>query len=206
MTAPTSATSKVYVVSSTGGSPRLLFPEGNGPQDCPYWSPDGRRVAFSRAPWDSHSSQPGGHGNLPGIIYILDLATRHVSTLAGSEGFFGPHWSPDGHLIEAESDDAPRLKIFDLETQRAWVLGAGMVAGWHAWSRDGRFIYFLSVDYPGIFRIPAQGGKPEMVVDLKGFLSTGIAGWYFTLDPTDAPLLLRFIPNDDLYALTFEKK
>jgi hypothetical protein len=45
-----------------------------------------------------------------------------------------------------------------------------------------------------------------MVVDLKGFLLTGTYGSYFTLDPTDAPLLLRFNGSDDLFALTVEKK
>ena len=60
--------------------------------------------------------------------------------------------------------------------------------------------------HPGVFRIPVQGGKPEMVVDLKGFRSTGLFGGYFRLDPTDAPLLLRFNGSDDLYALTLEKK
>jgi Tol biopolymer transport system component len=199
MNVSTSAPSKVYVVSSEGGSPRLLFPEGNGAQDFPYWSPDGREVAFSRA--------PDRRGHLPGMIYILDLATHHVRTLAGSEGFFAPRWSADGRFIEAESDDAHRLKIFDVVTQRAWVLGTEMEADWHAWSRDGRFIYFLSVEgNPGIFRIPAQGGKPEMVVDLKGFRSTGTFAWYFTLDPTDTPLMLHFNGHDDLYALTFETK
>lgn len=113
----------------------------------------------------------------------------------------------DGRFIEAESDNALSLKIFDLVTQRAWVLDTGMQAEWHTWSRDGRFIYFLSVPgHPGVFRIPAQGGKPEMVVDLKGFLSTGIADYYFTLDPTNAPLLLHFNGSDDLYSLTLEKK
>jgi hypothetical protein len=60
-----------------------------------------------------------------------------------------------------------------------------MAAEWHAWSTDGRFIYFLSIEgCPSIFRIPAQGGKPEMMVDLKGFLSTGTYEYYFTLDPS----------------------
>jgi hypothetical protein len=30
-------------------------------------------------------------------------------------------------------------------------------------------MYFVSLEsHPGVFRIPAQGGKPEIVVDLKG--------------------------------------
>ena len=45
-----------------------------------------------------------------------------------------------------------------------------------------------------------------MVVDLKGFVQTGIAGFYFTLDKTDAPLLLHFNGSDDLYALALEDK
>jgi DNA-binding winged helix-turn-helix (wHTH) protein/Tol biopolymer transport system component len=206
MTAPTDGPSKAYVVSSAGGSPRLLFAEDKGAQDDPNWSPDGRRIAFSRTP-DIRLPQPDVHGNLPGIVYILDLATHQVSTLPGSEGFFSPRWSPDGRFIEAESDNGRSLKIFDLVTQRAWVLETGKQAKWHTWSRDGRFIYFQSVqDHPGVFRIPVQGGKPEMVVDLKDFLSTGIGGSYFTLDPTDAPLLLHFNGSDDLYALTLEEK
>jgi Tol biopolymer transport system component len=62
--------SEAYIVSSSGGTPRLLLPEDKGAQDAPNWSPDGRRIAFSRGP----------DRNVPGPIYILDLATHHVST------------------------------------------------------------------------------------------------------------------------------
>ena len=43
-----------------------------------------------------------------------------------------------------------------------------------------------------------------MIVDLKDFLQTGFIGFYFTLDPTDAPLLLHFNGSDELCALTLE--
>ena len=36
-----------YVVASEGGSPRKIFPEDNGTQAFPYWSPDGHKLAFN---------------------------------------------------------------------------------------------------------------------------------------------------------------
>jgi DNA-binding winged helix-turn-helix (wHTH) protein/Tol biopolymer transport system component len=207
MTWPFEDLPKVYILPSAGGSPRLLYPEDKGAEDNPNWSPDGQKIAFSRQP-DVRLSQRGFHGNTRGIIFILDVATHQVSTLPGSEGFWGPMWSPDGRFLESRSDDELSIKVFDFTTQRAWVLQIVDKADWNAWSRDGRFIYFISMmkGHPGVFRIPVQGGKPEMVVDLKGFRGTGLFTGYFGLDPTDAPLMLRFNGSEDLYALTLEKK
>jgi Tol biopolymer transport system component len=207
MTQPVEGLSKVYIVPSAGGSPRLLFPEDKGVEDNPDWSPDGRKIAFSRQP-DVRLAQRGYRGNTRGIIFILDVATHQVSTLPGSEGFWGPQWSPDGRFLESKSDDALSIKVLDFTTQRTWVLQIGTRAEWVAWSRDGRFIYFESIreGHPGVFRTPVQGSKPEMVVDLKGFRETGLFGGYFRLDPMDAPLKLRFNGSDDLYALTLERK
>ena len=205
MTESPDGPSRAYVVSSAGGTPRLLFAEDKEAQDDPNWSPDGRRIAFSHM--RDPRVPPDVHGSLPSVIYLLDLASHQISTLSGSEGFFSPRWSPDGRFIEAVSDDGLSLKIFDLVTQRAWVVETGTQSDWQTWSRDGRFIYFESPQgHPGVFRVPARGGNREMVVDLKDFLSTGIGGSYFTLDPTDAPLLLHFNGSDDLYALTLKVK
>jgi hypothetical protein len=72
-------------------------------------------------------------------------------------------------------------------------------------SRDGRFIYFLSGGQdPGVFRIPVTGGREERIVDLMGFHLTGFFGESMSLDPTDAPLVLRDVGTDDIYALTLE--
>jgi eukaryotic-like serine/threonine-protein kinase len=192
---PGGGQSEAYIVSSSGGTPRLLLPEDKGSQNAPNWSPDGRRIAFSRGP----------DRNVPGMIYILDLATHHVSTLPGSEGFSSPQWSPDRRFIEVQADDALSLKIFDLVTQQAWVLQIGREAIWHVWSRDSRFIFFVSLHgNPGVFRIPLKGGMPELVIDLKDFRYSG--GPWMALDTTDAPLMLRSSAIDDIYALTLEKK
>ena len=42
-------------------------------------------------------------------------------------------------------------------------------------------------------------------MDLKGWHDAGWFGRYIGLDPTDAPLLLRDIGTEDIYALTLEK-
>ena len=59
---------------------------------------------------------------------------------------------------------------------------------------------------PGVYRIPATGGKEERVVDLKDAPFTGSFGLWLGLDPTDAPLLLRDRGTTDIYALTLERK
>jgi hypothetical protein len=54
--------------------------------------------------------------------------------------------------------------------------------------------------------VSAPGGEPERVVDLKDWNMTGEEGPWMGLDPVDAPVLLRGIGGDDIYALTLEKK
>jgi hypothetical protein len=49
-------------------------------------------------------------------------------------------------------------------------------------------------------------GNPERIVDLKDVRTTGYYGLWLVLDPTDAPLLLRDVGTDDIYALTLEQK
>ena len=75
------------------------------------------------------------------------------------------------------------------------------------WSRDSKYIYFRRpTGDRGVFRIPVSGGKEERIVDLKDWHDAGWAGRYMGLDPTDAPLMLRDIGSDDIYALTLEHK
>ena len=93
-----------YIVSSMGGTPRLLLPEEEkGAEDDPNWSPDGRKIAFS--------NKQSVRSVQPGAIRILDLASHQVSALPGSEGFWNPRWSPNGRFIAAESDDAPMQDV-----------------------------------------------------------------------------------------------
>lgn len=98
------------------------------------------------------------------------------------------------------------MKVFDFETQR-WSVLRERDTGYPTWSRDGQFIYFLSLEGdPGVYRVLVSGGKADRVVDLKGFRHTGVFTYWMGLDPDDAPLLLRDVGIDDIYALTLEEK
>jgi eukaryotic-like serine/threonine-protein kinase len=77
-----------------------------------------------------------------------------------------------------------------------------------SFSHDSRYIYFLRFGHDqGVFRIPVNGAKKEeRIVDMTNWHITGFMGFSMTLDPTDAPLVLRDTGRDDIYALTLEEK
>ena len=189
--------SEIHVVSSEGGGLRRLLPGSPDPQFDPNWSPDGRKIVFSTG---------SGGGVDQGDIRILDLRSHEITTLPGSKSLFSPRWSPDGKFIAALSFDSRSLRIFNIESRQWSVRYVGGV-GWPAWSRDSQFVYFAGIqDHPTVSRVSVSGKGPELVVDLKDFHSTGLFGLWLGLDPTDAPLLLRDIGSDDIYALTLEVK
>ena len=184
----------MYSMPSQGGKPTRVLPEDSGLQDDPGWSPDGSKVVYFARPETD--------------IRILDVASHHVTSLPESAGLFSPRWSPDGKSIAALTTDNLALKIFDLATQRwSTLLKREGSIGFPNWSHDGRYVYILYLnDEPGIYRIPATGGEAARVVDLTGFHHTGTVTYWFGLDPTDAPLLLRDAGTEDIYALTLETK
>jgi DNA-binding winged helix-turn-helix (wHTH) protein/Tol biopolymer transport system component len=184
-----------YIVSADGGSPERLLPEGHG-WAASTWSPDGHKIAGTSV------SADGKHS-----IGIFDLATRQIMSVPGSYELVAPRWSPDGQYLAAANWGSERLKIFSFETQQ-WseILNKGPIDSTE-WSSDGRFIYFRRVNGdPGAFRISIKGGVPEKIADLKDWQDAGWLGVYMGLDPTDAPLMIRDIGSEDIYALTLDSK
>ena len=184
-----------YIVSSDGGSPRRFLPEGEDFDAC-TWSPDGHKIAGDSTSIDGKLS-----------LRILDLDTRQGTDVPGSDGLFLPRWSPDGRYLAAANFDGDHLKIFDLKTQQWSELPQKGFVDSPEWSADGRFIYFRrrSGDR-GVFRINIQGGAAEKIADLTDWRDAGWHGSYMGLDPTDAPLMLRDIGSEDIYALSLEAK
>jgi Tol biopolymer transport system component len=105
---------KIFLISAQGGAPEELLPENVSEIDA-TWSPDGTQVAFGRLSSMSTAAN---------VIQVVDLKTRHVSKLAGSEGLFSPRWSPDGRYMSATVPEGSRkLMLYDFRTQQNGLTG-----------------------------------------------------------------------------------
>ncbi len=186
-----------YILSADGGSPRkILFKNGRQSSDLLTWSPDGHRMV---------GASMGTEGRM--VLRILNLDTRGETTIPGSDGLYAPRWSPDGGYVVASTISTQHLKIFDFKAQKWSELPNNGSVESPEWSANGQFIYFKrAIGDRGIFRIRIHGGAEEKIADLKDFHDAGWFGDYMGLDPTDAPLLLRDIGSNDIYALTLEQK
>jgi serine/threonine protein kinase len=191
----------LYVISAHGGTPKRILPEDNGPQSDGNWSPDGKKVLYQPC---NFSRSSGAQGKAE--FRILDLASRTITTVPGSEGMYWPRWSPDGRSIAGVTRNTYYLRVFDLKS-RQWKTLENAWSDSPTWGQDSKYIYFiLWLDNPGVFRIPASGGNAERIIDLKDFRDTGWFEDWMGLDPTDTPILLKDKGSDDIYALTLERK
>ncbi|PWT82140.1 MAG: hypothetical protein C5B58_08715 [Acidobacteria bacterium] len=187
-----------YLVSADGGTAKRLLPEEGEDIGNLWWSPDGTKILFNRGNRATKQGQD---------LRILDLSTRQIRTIPGSTRMWAECWSADGRNIAALDQEAGNiLHVFDMRAQRWSRLSIDGDGFYLNFSRDGRYIYFLRFGaVQGVFRIGVNGGKVEPVVDLKDYHLTGQYMASMTLDPTDAPLVLREVGSNDIYALTLEE-
>jgi eukaryotic-like serine/threonine-protein kinase len=190
----------IYSLSVDGGAPEQLTTGGQDDID-PSWSADGKSLVFGGDP-----AGVGGSGVLR--IKILNLKTRQVSILPGSEGLWHPSFSPDGRHISALSTDSLAITLFDVATQK-WTELARNAVNSPAWSRDGQYIYFDS--YPtrdaAIFRVRISDHKLERVTNLEGLrrAESSVASFpWMGLAPDDSPILLRDNGTQEIYALDLQ--
>jgi dipeptidyl aminopeptidase/acylaminoacyl peptidase len=188
---------KIFLISTQGGTAEEVLPEKLNEVD-PSWSPDGTRLVFGRL---STSSGPETQA-----IFVVDLKTRQVSTIPGSEGLFSGRWSPDGHFLAAVvGAQQTKLMLFDFQTQKwsEWAQSAGVI-GFISWSQDSKYLYFdtLFTDKPVFGRVRIGQPQFEAVVDLKGVsrFFGPFAEWN-GVAPDGSPLLVRDISTQEIYAL-----
>jgi eukaryotic-like serine/threonine-protein kinase len=188
--------SRIYVVSAEGGSPQELLPNDTQPQADPSYSPDGNSLVFA-----------GPYTSATAGIQILNLATRQISTVPGSENLFSPRWSPDGKYIAAIQWNSQTLLLFDRAKQTWSKIFQDRNISFPNWSKDSQSIYFLSwPENPAVVRIRISDSSMQRVADLKDFHPTGYWEDWVGLDPNDAPLLLRDTGLQDVYALNCESQ
>jgi eukaryotic-like serine/threonine-protein kinase len=192
---------KIYSILADGGAPEQLT-AGETADFDPNWSADGKSLFFGRDLL-VEQGKPSALG-----VQILDLTTRQISTLPGSERLWRPGCSPDGRYISALTADSKAIMLFNTTT-RTWTELVRTVVNSLAWSRDSRYIYFDS--YPtraaAILRVRINDRKIEPVTKLETFrrAESATSWWpWMGLAPDDSPLLVRDVGTQEIYALDWE--
>ncbi len=114
-------------------------------------SPDGTRLVY-RAAFDR------GDG-----LFVLHLDRRNERALEGTEGGFGPFFSPDGQWVGYFNEEGRLWKIFlsggpPVEVARATE---GPVSG-ASWADDGTIV-FAKGPRSMLWRVSAEGGRPTLL-------------------------------------------
>lgn len=190
---------KVYLISADGGMPEPLLNEQRNEMD-PNWSRDGNSLIFSYFPI-FEKAPPEKLG-----VFEVDLGTRNVRKLPGSDGLWAPRWSLDGRYIVARSLDSRALMLFDFQTKTWTELVKGAYFGITNWSADGKYVYYLRRGKePAVLRVRIADRKTEEIASLKDVRQTGFRGAiWMGLAPDDSPLLLRDIGTQEIYALDLQ--
>jgi Tol biopolymer transport system component len=192
---------KLFLISKDGGSPQPVTSEEVTETD-PTWSPDGSQLAFGRF-IEVNPEQTA--------IRLLDLKSHQISKLPGSEGIFGPRWSPDGrYIVGITSANFDKLMLYDVNKQSWRPLNISpQTFGYIAWSRDSSSIYFdtiLSAE-SGYYKLRIADSKLEKLIDLKKvreFRSQFGPGAWTGLGPGDVPLLPRDISTQEIYSFDLQ--
>jgi Tol biopolymer transport system component len=181
----------LYSVPANGGTIRPLV-QSNEAMGYPDWSPDGRQLVFSEVP---PVSKPKG-------IYLMDIPSPKISTIPESSDFSYPRWSPNGRFLVAQHSGDLNLYLFDF-TSAKWRLLAGMAANYPEWSRDSRYVYFLSERSASraIFRVSMASLGIEKVASLNGVERPPFfMGDWIGMAPDGSPIAIRNATIEDIYA------
>jgi len=154
---------QIYLISVDGGTPERLIPQPNN-EVAPTWSPDGKSIAFNDYPLPGHIKG----------IKVLDLATRQISIMPGSEDFYVPSWSPDGKHMVAMAQNPSRMVLYSAESGTWRDLRKFEVPwGYWVWSNDSKYLYIaLPTAEPeferGVYRLAIADGTWNQISRFDG--------------------------------------
>jgi Tol biopolymer transport system component/DNA-binding winged helix-turn-helix (wHTH) protein len=158
---------QVYVVSVDGGVPEKMIENPNN-DVFPSWSPDGNAIAFNDYP-------------LPGRakgIKVLDLTTRKITVMPGSEEFYMPSWSPDGRHLVAVGQNPSRMVLYSPQSG-VWKDLKVFDAAWGnwVWAKDSQAVYIAMTERgqtfePGFYRLAVVDGAWTRITSFDGLTGT----------------------------------
>jgi eukaryotic-like serine/threonine-protein kinase len=127
---------------------------------------------------NGHTVAVVGHqeGAKKGSIWLYEVGSEDVRSLAGTEGGNFPFWSPDGKSIGFFADG--KLKRMDVPAGPVLVLADAPSGRGGTWSKDGVIVYTPTGRLRSeLWRVQATGGTPTMLLGFKPGLGGGSQRW-----------------------------
>jgi Tol biopolymer transport system component len=207
---------RIHLASARDGSVELLSPrDPTGQQADPCWSPDGRSLVY--APTGPAVGLPADSD-----FYLrrVDLATRQVTRVAGSDGLWGPKCARDGRILafdefarrahEREGGEGSTAAFFKLWSPQAgaWssfsvALPQGAGLAYPTWTRDGRYVYAHLSPPRSVVRFDLSSRRLETVSDIQGL---GEPSQWLDLAPDGAPLVHRDAGQREIVVMDWEAR
>lgn len=196
----------IYIVDVTTGKVRQLT-SGTRYEHSIDWSPTGREIAFVANPEEDQDR------DFNYDIFAVDVETGAIRQIIGTRSVeYEPVWSPDGSMI-AYLGTSRELTSSEttMEDTHVWVSNADGTnrrevgksidnrQGAPRWSADGKSLYTVVRErgMAKLYRIPRDGGRPEVVVGDTGTVgswslsSAGMLAYSFSSPTEPASLVMR---------------
>jgi Tol biopolymer transport system component len=178
------------------------------------WSPDGKTIVFGRFATEPQNDFPVPLPAVPVVpahrteaIYLLDVASGHVTALPGSQGLYAPRWSPDGNHIAALTSDSKKLLLYSFSSRqwKIWIDTKNAIA-FPTWARDSQTMFFETVlgGVPVYQKVSVGTKRAKVIIslgDLRRYVGFGV---WSGIAPDGTPLFVRDVSTDEIYALDLE--
>jgi len=189
----------IFLIPSAGGPAEQLTNGALADLD-PSWSPDGAKLAFAQIRMEGDKQVFS--------IQMLDLASRHATTLPGTDGICCTRWSPDGRFLIASHASFNDLLLYEFSTEKWTVLAKDLgLMGYMEWTNDSKSVLFDTTEAaePALYRVRISDSHLETIVNLKEVRRYfGEFGPWSGMAPDGSPLLVRDISNEEVYSLDLQ--